>query len=312
MPRYYLIPKRTARAIPWLEKASMWTEAQLFRMVFAFVRLLSLERASRLLAYLFRLVGPFTDKADKVRRNLAVAFPEMNKVQQDETVRDIFSHVGTSAAELIHMPRIWEQWEQRIEYEVDPDALPFLETGPAGVYVTAHVGAWQVAPIPLIRTHFKSPMAMVYAPEGNAYLHDLFFPLREAIGVKVIPSKSGARPLLKELSSGNSLALAVDTRLPSGKLVPFFGADALTNTTPARMALRSGGPLVPVLAQRIAPGRFRVHVQKPIKPRNPEATKDNQATDMMAQVNSCFEQWIRSRPGEWMCLKRRWPKAHRL
>lgn len=312
MPKYYLIPKRTARSLPRLEKAFLWIEALLFRLVFALMRLLPLEWASRLLGFLFRLLGPFSGKTPKMRANLAIAFPEMSDAEQDKTVRDIFSHLGTSVAELLHMPQIWEQWEERIEYEVDPEALPFLENGPAGVYVTAHVGAWQVAPIPLIRTHFQAPMAMVYAPEGNPHLHDLFYPLREAIGVKVIASKSGVRPLMKELANGTSLALAVDTRLASGKLIPFFGIETLTNTTPARLALRSGGPLVPVLSQRIAPGRFKVHVQKPIRPRTPDASIDDAAIDMTAQVNHSFEEWIRATPGQWLCLKRRWPKAHRL
>ncbi|MEP4486598.1 MAG: lysophospholipid acyltransferase family protein [Halioglobus sp.] len=312
MPKYYLIPKRTARAWPRLEKVFLWSEALLFRMIFTVVRLLPLECASRLLGLLFRLLGPFSGKTARIRANLTIAFPEMGEPEQSKTVRDIYSHLGTSVAELLHMPKIWEQWAQRIDYEVDPEALSYLENGPAGVYVTAHVGAWQVAPIPLIRAHLKAPMAMVYAPEGNPYLHDLFYPLREAIGVKVIASKSGVRPLMKELGSGTSLALAVDTRLASGKLIPFFGVETLTNTTPARLALRNGGPLVPVLSQRVAPGRFKVHVQRPISPRIPDASIDDAAVDMTAQVNDCFEEWIRATPGQWLCLKRRWPKSNRL
>ncbi len=29
---------------------------------------------------------------------------------------------------------------------------------------------------------------------------------------------------------------------------------------------------------------------------------------MMRRVNEHFEVWIREKPGEWMCMKRRWPK----
>jgi len=29
-------------------------------------------------------------------------------------------------------------------------------------------------------------------------------------------------------------------------------------------------------------------------------------------VHHYFEDWIREYPQEWVCLKRRWPKAHKL
>lgn len=312
MARYYLIPKRVTHALPWLEKAAMWIEAQMFRVVFTLVGLLSLERASRLSAFAFRLVGPQTDKAKKVRINLSTAFPDLTDSQLDELVKDVFSHAGASTAELLNMPRIWDEWEERIEVVSDPESVALMESGPAGVYVTAHVGAWQMTAIATIRKYFKKPLLMVYAPESNPYIHDLFFPLREAMGVRLIPSGAGVRPLLQEMKAGTSLGLAVDTRLATGKLLPFFGIDALTNTTPARLALRNGGPLVPVRGERLAYGKYRVTVEKPIAPRNPEASLDEQANDMSAQLNQRFEEWIRETPGQWLCMKRRWPKAHRL
>jgi KDO2-lipid IV(A) lauroyltransferase len=53
-------------------------------------------------------------------------------------------------------------------------------------------------------------------------------------------------------------------------------------------------------------------VGKPITSRIPDASIDEQANDMTEQVNQCFEQWISETPGQWLCMKRRWPKAHRL
>jgi KDO2-lipid IV(A) lauroyltransferase len=33
---------------------------------------------------------------------------------------------------------------------------------------------------------------------------------------------------------------------------------------------------------------------------------------MTRQLNEVFERWIRQAPEQWLCLKRRWPKAHKL
>ena len=313
MPEYYLISKRVARAAPAISRAAQWIEARLFRLTFWFMRRLGFQRASRLSANLFSLVGPRTEKAEKVRKNLAIAFPEMSDDEIESITHNIFRSLGLATVELIKMPLIWEEWQQRIELVVDPASLAYLESAAPGVYVSAHVGPWQVAHIPLIRRYFGGrPMALVYAPESNPSLQTLMLELRSRMGVDTISSEAGLRPLLKALNSGQSLALAVDTRLPTGKLVPFFGVDALTNISPARMALRTGTRLIPVHAERLDIGRFRITVQAPIEPSDPDAEEEAKAIDMTRQLNAVFEHWIRQAPEQWMCLKRRWPKSNRL
>lgn len=313
MPQYYLIPKRLARAAPALERAAQWLEARGLQFVFWLMRKLSFKRASQLSASLFAAIGPHTDKAKKVRVNLAIALKDRTEDERELITRGIFRSLGLAAAELIKMPEVWKEWEQRIELIVDPASLEYLEQQSAGVYVTAHVGPWQVTPVPLIRRYFgDKPMAMVYAPESNPRIQEVMLDLRSSMGTESISSEAGLRPLIKALGKGQSLALAVDTRLPTGKLVPFFGVDALTNTSPARLALRTGSRLVPVQGERIDIGRFRVTVEAPIFPSNPDEDEEAQAVDMTRQLNARFEDWIRQAPDQWMCLKRRWPKAHKL
>ena len=44
-----------------------------------------------------------------------------------------------------------------------------------------------------------------------------------------------------------------------------------------------------------------------------EPTKEmpptTRAVAMMAEVNQLFADWITAQPAEWLCAKRRWPKA---
>ncbi len=58
--------------------------------------------------------------------------------------------------------------------------------------------------------------------------------------------------------------------------------------------------------------RFKVTYHGTIKPR--DATKDlrAQALDMTAQINAAFESWIRERPDQWYCSKRRWARRAHL
>ena len=46
----------------------------------------------------------------------------------------------------------------------------------------------------------------------------------------------------------------------------------------------------------------------PVLPGRIVARSGEQASNMTAQLNRMFEQWIRETPGEWLCLARRWPK----
>ena len=102
-------------------------------------------------------------------------------------------------------------------------------------------------------------------------MQEMFFQLREAFGVKLLASEEGVRPLLRELSAGHSIGLAMDNRLDSGEPIPFFGVEARTNITAAKLALRSGAALVPIRAERLRPGYFKVRVYAPIPSPDPEA-----------------------------------------
>jgi KDO2-lipid IV(A) lauroyltransferase len=310
VPQFYLIPKKLARKAPVLARIAQWLEARAFAFIFWFMRWLSLEKASRLSALAFGLVGPHSYKADKARANLAIAFPDASEEWREQTTRQIFRYLGISVAELLKLDAIWEQRQQRLEWDIAPGAAEVIERKGAAMFVSAHVSAWQITN--LLALEYNLTISTIYAPESNDTLRDMMFKLRESLGVKLISTDAGVRPLLKELAAGHSVGMAMDTRLDTGKLLPYFGRDALTNTTAARLALRSKAALLPIRAVRLPGSRFRICVYDPIVSDQPDAAIDDQAAAMTVQINRYFEAWIREHPEQWMCLKRRWPKAHKL
>lgn len=310
MAQYLLIPKRIARALPILGRASQWLEAQAFRFVFWFMGTLSPEHASTLSAFAFGLVGPYSAKASKANINLSIAFPEKSEQWRRQTTRQIFRYLGKSAAELIKLGQIWDEREQRLEFDIAPEVQKLIDARSAIVFVCAHIGAWQLTN--LLSLHGGLTISTVYAAESNPAMHNMMLKLRESFGVKLIPTDAGMRPLLKELNRGNCIGLAMDTRLDTGQMLPYFGVDALTNTSAARLALRANAALVPVRAQRLGKARYRITVYEALECRAPQASAEDQAIDLSLQINSHFESWIRENPEQWICLKRRWPKAHKL
>ena len=310
MPEFYLVPKRLARKAPALARIAKAVEAAAFRFAFWLMRKLSLERALRCSAFAFGLVGSVSDKAAKARENLAIAFPDRSPQWREETTRQIFRHLGYSAVELIKLEQIWEEREQRIEFVLEPEARKHMESKRATVFMTAHVGAWQVAP--LVTRQFGFDIGAIYAPESNPIVRDLLLDLRKSFGEKLIPADAGPRPLIKELNAGHSIIMAADTRPETGKLIPYFGVDALTNTSAAGLALRTGSALVVARTERLPGARYRITVYDPLVSPIPDAPVKEQAVAMTEIIHHYLENWIREYPQEWVCLKRRWPKAHKL
>lgn len=306
MPAYYLIPKKLVNRLPSLQKAAWWFEAAVIGGMVKFIQALGQDRGTQLLARLFAAIGPFTGKAAKVRKNLAFVLPDENEKQRHRLERKIFANLGRATAELAFMDNIWQARNSQMEFVAAPGAEAVLRSQKPAVMVTAHVGAWQLTN--LVGAHYGVAITTVYAPETNPHLAELFYRLRSAFRTRLVPSEGGVRQLLRELQQGHSVGLAVDTRLDSGELVPFFGVPAPTNTVPARLALSARCPLMVARAERLAGGRYRITMFPPIVAAQEAKTKEEKALSMTAQLNGLFEQWIREDPSQWMCLKRRWPK----
>jgi KDO2-lipid IV(A) lauroyltransferase len=310
VPEFYLVPKRLARKAPLLASIAKSVEAVAFRSIFWFIRKLSVDRALRWSAFAFGLFGPLSDKTVKARENLAIAFPDRSDEWLTQTAGQIFRHLGYSAAELVKLDQIWEEREQRIEFVLEPRAREHMESRAATIFVTAHVGAWQVAP--LVTRKFGFDISAIYAPESNPIMHELMAGLRKSFCENLIPADAGPRPIMQALKAGGSIIMAMDTRPETGKLIPFFGRDALTNTSTAGLALRTGSALVVARTERLPGGRYRITVYDPLTSPIPDAPVKEQAVAMTEIVHGYFEEWISEYPEQWVCLKRRWPKTHKL
>jgi len=310
VPEFYFVPKKLARRAPFLAKLSQTLEGWAFGAIFWLMQKLSVESAIKLSGFAFWLPSRFSDKADKARQNLEVAFPDSTRKWRERTTREIFRSLGHSAAELIKLEDIWEARDERLEFVIAPEAQKHLEAGGATIFITAHVGPWQVAP--LILRPYGMKIHAIYAPESNPALANMMRGLRQSFGDGLIAADAGPRPIMKALKDGGSVIMAMDTRPDTGKMVPFFGREALTNTSAVGLALRTDAALVVARGERLPGARFRITMYDPLVSPDPEASVKDQSVVLTEMIHAYFEEWIREYPEQWVCLKRRWPKAHKL
>jgi len=306
MPRFYFSGNRSHEVPNWQRQPIWLAEGVAIGTLMTLFQRLPLSAALALGARLGGLMARFSPRVDKVRSNLRVVFPDANAETLEATTQASFRNVGVAMAELANLGRLWRQRDERIEFCVLPGAVQ-PSAAQRSVFVTAHLGAWQLTP--LIGRQYGFTIPVIYAPEQNPYVDRQLNRLRDAFDSPLVSRDGGIRMLMRSLEHGDSIGLTVDTRLDSGEPVMFFGEEAMTNTAPARLALRYDCDLVPVVAERLPGGRFRVNIHPPVKPRSDSATRNVKALDMSAQINVLFEGWIARHPDQWLCLKRRWPKA---
>lgn len=306
MARYYFLPKRLRAAASNHQRLIWRVEGWLIGLLFTVLKILPLRWALAFAGSSFAFFGPYSPRATKVGNNLRIAFPDKSEAQIRNNMRGVFRHLGTAMAELVRLDRIWRERAYRMEFHLLPGAAT-PTPGRKTVFVTAHCGAWQLTT--LVAPYYGLTVPLIYAPEENPYVDRKLATLREAFGSPLVSRDGGVRVLMRALEKGHSIGLTMDTRMDAGEPVPFFGEDALTNTAPARLALRYGCDVVPVLAERLPKARYRINIYPPITPSNTDADSNQQALDITRQINALFESWIVDMPSQWLCLKRRWPNA---
>ncbi len=306
MAKYYFFPRELAKRRPQLTRVGWRIEAGVIGAMMWVLRHLPLPRASAMARWLFSALGPYTQTARRVRRNLFIAFPDRNALERRRLVREIFGNLGVTLAELAQLDRIWSQRASRMEFVASPEIELLRNKGRPAVLVTAHVSAYTLTNF--VAGAYDFPLTIVYLPESNPHVRDMIVRLYQALPVKLQARDNSMRALLTELAGGRAVGLASDVRLDAGESLQFFGHDMPTNTVPARLALRYDCDLVPTQAQRLPDGRFRITMHAPVKPTDSAASEIERARDMTEQLLRIFETWIEQTPGEWMCLARRWPK----
>ena len=282
-------------------------EAGVFRAFLLFARILPTDRSTAAGRRLMMSVGPRLEKHRIVRRNLMLAFPEKDEQAIEDLAAAVWGSAGSLLVEYGHLDDICvRDAENRLEI-ASHGPVPVLENPekPA-VFVSAHLANWEVCAIAVHRAGV--PVTAVYTPLQNPYLDRMLMRRREALGCRLVPRDASMRVLLRELRAGRSIGMIMDQRVDTGVPIPFFGIDKWTTLVPARLALRHGYDLVPLRTERLGGARFRVTFYEPLKPDDPSADEIEQAIQMTRKINRMFEAWIRERPEDWWCSKRRWPK----
>lgn len=240
------------------------------------------------------------------RENLRACFPEIAGPRLEEITRDCFAHFGTVGVECLLLPyRTRSDVERLAEWE-GVEHLRKAHSLGKGVFVTSgHLGNWEM--VALLQSWLGYPMSMVTRPLDNPLLETLLARGRRRSGNRITHKRRAVRGMLQALREGLCVALVIDQDFVRSDriFVDFFDRPAATAPTLGLLALRTGAPIVPVVSELLADGRYRIRYLPPVEPR---ITGDREADilDIMARCTALLEEEIRRNPTQWLWMHRRW------
>ncbi|MBW1811220.1 MAG: lipid A biosynthesis acyltransferase, partial [Deltaproteobacteria bacterium] len=236
----------------------------LARMLMGLVRMMKFERSLRFGRWLGRRAYKWAKKERyKTLQHLEWAFPEKSVVQREKLARNVFEHFGQAVAEVVNVAKI-KDLADYVDFEEGSREIlaDSLSKGRGVVYVTGHVGNWELMARSLARYGF--PVNTIGQKSYDPRFTRLMQRFRDEGSVKTI--WRGDPQILEKMAAvlkrGEIMGLLFDqdTKVP-GVFVPFFGKPAYTPLAAASLAHNTKAVTVIGLNYRRPNGGLRIAIK---------------------------------------------------
>lgn len=238
-----------------------------------------------------------------LRYNLANALPELDPSERRRLELAVARHFARVTLDALRHRRLRPE-ELLAEVDVvGRDNLDRAVAGGRGAFLlSAHVGSWEVAAL-VAGLLLPRGFAVINRPLDNPLLEAELAQLRGHYGNRSLGKRGVARDILRELKAGGVVGILIDQRARRDEAVvaPFFGLPSRTHPILARLALRTGAPVVPIWGLCDRPGRTTVRFDPQVDP----GPGDDEAA-LTARYNRAIEAVIRERPEQWLWYHDRW------
>jgi KDO2-lipid IV(A) lauroyltransferase len=237
-----------------------------------------------------------------VLENLRTAFPDLSEGERIRIARRSLRHLGLNFVEYNYLPWLsGRNVPSLFEFEGLDVFERALAKNKGVLLLTLHLGHGDLATAALAVRGY--PMVLVSKAFKWPWLNDLWFGMREKVGVRFVPARNSSYALLKALKRNSAVIIPLDqfTGPPIGVRTTFFGKETGTAAGLAVMSERSGAPVVSVYTYRRPDGRHVVHFEREMPSEGP--------TERVTQgFNDELETFVKKHPDQWMWLHRRWKR----
>lgn len=245
----------------------------------------------------------WTRRAQTAIDNVLIAGLAKTRHEAYVIARDSLGHFAGHVCEALRISDVvtHKTWEKYVTLTMSPAAkdLIFNPKGPI-ILATGHLGAWEAGTTAITSAR---PLFAVARLMDNPYVQRFLERHNFRGGVTIIPKRNGfsGSAMHRWQDQNAALVILFDQYCSHGVKVPFFGHTLNVYTSPARLHLHTGAPIV--VGGFVRKGHLQyemVVIGEPIYPK-PGASLESVTADLISRL----EEVIRRAPDQYLWLHRR-------
>jgi KDO2-lipid IV(A) lauroyltransferase len=230
--------------------------------------------------------------------------------EADRIARRAFGHLAGHICEALKIGAVIHagNWREHITFDGPEESWKLLMESPGVpiMILSGHHGVWEAA-VSIIS--FTRPMIAVARKMNNPFV-DRFLKKTHFRGeITIIPKKLGftSQVLRAWKSTGAAMTLVMDQHAgqKQGIRVDFMGRPASTHTSPARLHLKTGAPILAGAFIRESAFKYRMVTGSPIR-FAATGDKETDTAELLAEINRRLEAVIRRYPEQYLWAHNRW------
>ena len=236
-------------------------------------------------------------------RNLANVFPDKSAAEREQILERCWRHFAGMAFRYLRSgdPSIAPR---TISFENRHHIDEALALGKGVIVVTGHFGEWEGAAAAVELAGV--PAIAIARRLDNPLLHEAVHTARSSLGLVMVDRKRAAKRMLQALRERQVVILLIDQAVKprEGVLLAFLGRPAWTATSPAKLALKTGAPILPLFCYP-DDGGIRIAIEKPIDVAA-LAPAERTVEQILSTLSQSIERRILDRPELWLWMHDRW------
>lgn len=217
--------------------------------------------------------------------------------------RENFLNFAKYLVDFFHFLHLSQERADRlVNYGIVPQVVDdLLAKGHGVIALSAHLGNWELGAAALARRGYPFHAVALWQPDPK--LNALYQSYRTNRGINPIPFGRAARECIAALRRNEIVAVMGDRDYTGGRqTVDFFGQPARLPDGPAKLALTTGAPILPVFMVRVEGDTFAYVLGAPIWT---DRQRDSVA-DVMRRIAGELETVIRAHSEQWFLFHDLW------
>lgn len=240
-------------------------------------------------------------------KNLELCFPDKTEKQRRQLALASLRETGKTAFEL---GLIWcRPVDQVMKHVVSIQGQDMIEQrlaeGKGLVIIAPHLGSWELSGLYVSTV---APITFLYRPPKMQAFEEALKGFRSRAGAGQAPTTPrGIMQLVKTVRAGNIAGILPDQQpgYDGGVFAPFFHESALTMTLVAKLAQKTGAPVISCVSRRLPGGRGFEILLRPTDPQIDSEDPVTAATALNRTVEAVVREDIAQYQWEYKRFKRR-------